>query len=248
MNDDQIAGRSIVLSLDRRHTPVMVKSGSAGEVKRYFVEIIENVLHDDLALFEGGEKIWSDQCDATISHLNTLMALVQKWCAAIDDRSCTSLMVTTSPSSNALMVKLHYAHMQLCRLLDLVTAFRSSSQRGSKRTEKKREEICHWLKLFRLHSEDMLQSMALLQGEHLLERLAQRASEMTAALSPSPLAECKSSSCQQRPPTEREVVNLAQWKRSHTEYLKRGPEGHGEEPHALVQNAEEDAGERLFSE
>ncbi len=185
MNDDQIAGRSVVLSLDRRHAPVMVKSSSVGELKRYFVEVIENVLHDDLTLFEGGEKIWSDQCDATVSHLNTLIALVQKFCAAIDDQPCTSLTVTTSPSNYALMVKLHYANMQLCRLRDLVTAFRSYCQGGSKRTGKKREEICHWLQLFRQHSEDMLQSMALLQEEHLLERLAQRASEMTSALSPS---------------------------------------------------------------
>jgi hypothetical protein len=248
MNDDQIAGRSVVLSLDRLHTPVMVKSSSVGEIKRYFVEAIENVLHDDLELFEGGEKIWPDQCDATVFHLNTLIARVQKLCAAIDDKLCTSLTVTTSPSNYALIVKLHYAHMQLCRLRDLVTVFRSSCQRGSKRIGKKREEICHWLHLFRLHSEDMLQSIALLQEDYLLERLAQSASEMTAALSPSLLAECKSSSCLRRPPVEREVVNLAQWKRSHIENLRRGPEGHGEEPHALIQNAEEDVGERPFSE
>src|SRR5258708_37040026 len=124
---------------------------SFGEAKRYFVDIIEYELQDDLALFERRGKIWWDQCDDIITHLVTMIALVQKLGATVDDRSCSRVMASTPSSSNALMVKLQYADMQLCRLLDLVTAFRSACKSGPNQAGKNREEMCRGLKLFKLH-------------------------------------------------------------------------------------------------
>ncbi len=246
MNDDWITGRGAVRSLDRQYIPRRRKSRSFEEVRRYFVDVIEHVLHDDLALFEGGEKIWWDQCDFAISHLNTLITLIHNLCAAIDDQSYSPIMVSTSPSSNALIVKLHYADMQLCRLLELVSAFRSACQSGPKRDGKKREEICHRLKIFMMHCNDLLQSMAI-QREPILEKLAQRVSATAVALSPSPLVECRSSSCQLQPPTERERIDIAQWKRSFPDYLRPVPIGPVETTHDRIREAEEDASERPFS-
>lgn len=245
MNNDCTVERGVVHSLDRHYSSKAGKSRSFGKLQRSFVEVIEKVLREDLALFEGGEKIWLNQCDTTLSHLSIVITLIQNLCTVVDDSSGSPLMVPTSRSSNALLVKLHYADLQLCGLLDLITAFRSAGLGGPKRTGKKREEICHRLKLFMIHWNDLLQNIAI-QEEHILKKFAQPTSSATVALSSPVLITCHSSSCQQQLPNKREWVDSLQRERTFPQYLKLVPIGSVETSHNLSQEAEQDTDEDPF--
>jgi hypothetical protein len=166
MNDDWTNIRESHL-LDKQNHSASLKNMTFSEVKRYFTAVIGDVKYN-LEVLGGKETIWPDECDDAISNLSNANAFVQRICEVFNSRY--HVIETPVFPGSVLVVKLYYAHAQLGKLQELVTAFQPICRASSKRARKQRAEILSKLELFMLHSDDIIQSMTLFQEETLLAK------------------------------------------------------------------------------
>lgn len=132
------------------------------------VKIVDEALTYNIELFSGKDEIWPDQCERAYSYLNDIKTLVQNLYEVFEQKSCHSVNITNTRSSGELIVMLYYVHAQLNKLQDLVAAFQPICRASSLRARKKRAEIISKLEVFMLHSDDIIQGIALFQQEDTL--------------------------------------------------------------------------------
>lgn len=151
----------------------LIASGGSVSLKER-AGVVRNVLQYNLELFNGGDEIWPDQCEYAASRLDSVKILVQDYCRLLASNLCLPVNETARwPSGGEYTVTFYYAYEQLDKLQKLVTAFQPICRASSKYARKKRAEILSKLELFMLHSDDIIQNMALLQEETLPARSLQ---------------------------------------------------------------------------